>query len=271
MANREEMHLMQDVQSRRDTRGVDIQQVGVKNVHLPLKIAEKGGGYQSVLGNVSLSVELPMQFKGTHMSRFIEVLSGWIGEPLSNVNIASVLSDTCSALSASRAQLSIRFKYFVGKTAPVSGKPSVLDYNCEFMGETDGEKNTFTLGVEVPVTSCCPCSKEISDFGAHNQRAMVRARVRFSSAGFLWLEDLILILEAAGSCEIFPLLKREDEKYVTETAYSNPKFVEDILRDVVIALRAEPKVRWFSVECESYESIHNHSAFASHVETKKKV
>lgn len=262
---------MKDVQSSPDTRGIDIQQVGVKHVHLPLKIAQKSGGYQSVLGNVSLSMELPMQFKGTHMSRFIEVLSGWIGEPLSNVQISSVLRDTCSALSARKAQLSIRFKYFVGKTAPVSKRPSVLDYNCEFIGDIDDDKVTFTLGVEVPVTSCCPCSKEISDFGAHNQRSMVRARVRFSSAGFLWIEDLILMLETTGSCEIFPLLKREDEKFVTEAAYSNPKFVEDILRDVVLALRAEPRVRWFSVECESFESIHNHSAFASHVEAKKKV
>ncbi|MGB4337852.1 MAG: GTP cyclohydrolase FolE2 [Bacillota bacterium] len=261
---------MQDVQSRPDSRGIDIQHVGVKNVHLPLKIAQKGGGYQSVLGNVSLSVDLPMQFKGTHMSRFIEVLYGWSGEPLSNTLIAEVLKDTCAALAASRAQIVIRFKYFVNKQAPVSRKRSVLDYNCEFIGELDGGKHIFTLGVEVPVTSCCPCSKEISDYGAHNQRTMVRARVRFSSAGFLWIEDLIQLLEATGSCEIYPLLKREDEKYVTEKAYENPKFVEDILRDVVLALRAEPRVRWFSVECESFESIHNHSAFANHTETKAK-
>ena len=262
---------MQDVQSRPDSRGIDIQKVGVKNVHLPLQIATKAGGWQSVLGNASLSVELPMQFKGTHMSRFIEVLLSWSQKPISNVSITSILKETCEALSAAKAHISIRFKYFVPKPAPVSGRESVLDYNCEFSGAVDGARHTFIMGVEAPVTSCCPCSKEISSFGAHNQRTMIRARVRFSAAGFLWLEDLIELLEAQGSCEIYPLLKREDEKFVTEAAYANPKFVEDILRDVVISLRAEPRVRWFEVECESHESIHNHSAFACHVEEKRTV
>ncbi|MEA4883800.1 MAG: GTP cyclohydrolase FolE2 [Clostridia bacterium] len=262
---------MQDVQNRPDDRGIDIQKVGVKNVHLPLQIATKEGAWQSVLGNIALSVELPMQFKGTHMSRFMEVLLPWSKKPISNQEIVAILKDTCDALSARRADISIRFKYFVTKCAPVSGKESVLDYNCEFSASLDGRRHTFVMGVEVPVTSCCPCSKEISEFGAHNQRTMIRARVRFSSAGFLWLEDLIALLESQGSCEIFPLLKREDEKYVTEAAYSNPKFVEDILRDVVIALRSESRVRWFDAECESHESIHNHSAFACHMEHKRMV
>lgn len=262
---------MQDVQSRPDSRGIDIQKVGVTNVHLPMQIAMRDGGYQSVLGNISLSVELPMQFKGTHMSRFLEVLTPWSSKPISNTTVIGILKETCSALSAQTAHLCIKFKYFVGKKAPVSGKQSVLDYNCEFAGTICGSRHNFTLGVEVPVTSCCPCSKEISNYGAHNQRTMIRARVRFGHAGFLWIEDLVTLLESMGSCEIYPLLKREDEKYVTEEAYSNPKFVEDILRDTVIALRAEERVRWFEVECESYESIHNHSAFASHVEDKRTV
>ncbi|MCR4426343.1 MAG: GTP cyclohydrolase FolE2 [Firmicutes bacterium] len=262
---------MQDVQNRPDARGIDIQKVGVKNVHLPLLIATREGGHQSVLGSVALSVRLPMRFKGTHMSRFIEILLPWSKKAISNTEIRSILNDTCSALSARHAEVSLRFKYFVTKAAPVSGKESVLDYNCEFVGRVEDGRHAFTMGVEVPVTSCCPCSKEISDFGAHNQRTMVRARVRFSGRGFLWLEDLIDLLEAQGSCEIFPLLKREDEKYVTEAAYQNPKFVEDILRDVVLALRAEPRVRWFEIECESHESIHNHSAFGSHVEDKRMV
>lgn len=262
---------MQDVQNLPDSRGIDIQKVGVKDVHLPLQIAAKEGGWQSVLGIVSLSVALPMQFKGAHMSRFMEVLLPWSRKPISNVEILAILRETCEALVAQRADISIRFKYFVTKAAPVSGKESVLDYNCEFTGVLDGKRHSFTMGVEVPVTSCCPCSKEISDYGAHNQRTMIRARVKFSSAGFLWIEELIQLLEAEGSCEIYPLLKRRDEKYVTEAAYGNPKFVEDILRDVVIALRNEPRVRWFEVECESMESIHNHSAFACHVEDKRMV
>ncbi|MFA7634291.1 MAG: GTP cyclohydrolase FolE2 [Bacillota bacterium] len=262
---------MQDVQNLPDLRGIDIQKVGVKDVHLPLQIAAKEGGWQSVLGIVSLSVALPMQFKGAHMSRFMEVLLPWSRKPISNVEILAILRETCDALAAQRADISIRFKYFVSKTAPVSGKESVLDYNCEFTGALDGKRHSFSMAVEVPVTSCCPCSKEISDYGAHNQRTMIRAKVKFSSAGFLWLEELIQLLEAEGSCEIYPLLKRRDEKYVTEAAYGNPKFVEDILRDVVIALRNEPRVRWFEVECESMESIHNHSAFACHVEDKRMV
>jgi len=262
---------MRDVQNFPDLRGINIQKVGVKDVHLPLQIAAREGGWQSVLGIVSFSVALPMQFKGTHMSRFMEVLLPWSRKPISNVEILAILKETCEALSAQRADISIRFKYFVPRIAPVSGKESILDYNCSFEGTLDGKRHSFAMGVEVPVTSCCPCSKEISEYGAHNQRAMIRARVKFSSAGFLWLEDLIELLESEGSCEIYPLLKREDEKYVTEAAYDNPKFVEDILRDVVIRLRNEPRVRWFEVECESMESIHNHSAFACHVEDKRMV
>lgn len=262
---------MQDVQSLPDDRGVDIQKVGISHVHLPLQIATREGGYQTVLGNVSLSVDLPMQFKGTHMSRFIEVLLPWAKKPLSNVEIRSILRDTSTALSARSAEIHVKFKYFVTKTAPVSRRESLLDYNCEFAGAVDGNRHSFTLGVEVPVTSCCPCSREISQVGAHNQRTMIRAKVRFARSGFLWIEDLVTLLESAGSCEIYPLLKREDEKYVTETAYRNAKFVEDILRDVVLAFRAEARIRWFDVECESYESIHNHSAFARHTEDKRMV
>lgn len=260
--------VMPDIQSARDPRGIDLQTVGVKNVHLPLQIATMEGSYQSVLGNVSLAVSLPKEFKGTHMSRFIEVLTNWSRKPISNVQIRAILEETAKALSAESAEISLKFKYFITKRAPVSGRESVLDYDCEFSGSLRGQKSTFTLGVEVPVTSVCPCSKEISDYGAHNQRTIVRARVRFWHGKFLWIEQLVNLLEAQGSCEIYPLLKREDEKYVTEHGYENPKFVEDILRDCIVALRGQECVRWFAVEAESFESIHNHSAYAYHVEER---
>ncbi len=262
---------MQDVQNRFDDRGIDIQKVGVKDVHLPLQMATKEGGYQNVLGKVSLSVSLPMQFKGTHMSRFMEILLPWSTKPISNLEIRSILTNTCEVLNSDSAELSIKFKYFVDKMAPVSGKKSVLDYDCEFAGVISNGKSTFTLGVEVPVTSCCPCSKEISDYGAHNQRAVIRCKVRFNHRGFLWIEDLVRLLEAQGSCEIYPLLKREDERFVTQMAYDNAKFVEDILRDCVITLRNNEVIRWFELECESFESIHNHSAFACHTEDKRMI
>jgi GTP cyclohydrolase I len=259
--------IMKDVQSQPDARGIDIQNVGVKDVHLPLNIKTRDGGYQQVTASISLSVNLPMHFKGTHMSRFVEVLLPWGSKPISNSELRTMLIDTCLKLDADEAEVTIRFKYFIEKRAPVSGRVSLMDYGCMFKARREGDKHTFILGVDVPVTSCCPCSKEISDFGAHNQRTLIRVQVRFHG-GFLWIEDLVERLESQGSCQLYPLLKREDEKYVTEEAYRNAKFVEDILRDVVIMLRDEPLISWFDVECESMESIHNHSAFAKHVEDK---
>lgn len=258
---------MKDVQNQADARGIDIQNVGIKGFHMPLLIRTRQGGFQQVMANVSLSVSLPMHFKGTHMSRFIEALIPWGSKPISNAELRSLLVDTCEKLEADQAEVTIAFKYFIEKKAPVSGRSSFMDYDCTFKARRDKDRHTFLLGVEVPVTSCCPCSKEISDFGAHNQRTLIRATVRFHG-GFLWIEDLVDRLESQGSCQLYPLLKREDEKFVTEKAYENAKFVEDILRDTVIALRNEPLVSWFDVECESMESIHNHSAFAKHTEAK---
>ncbi|HOA16279.1 MAG TPA: GTP cyclohydrolase FolE2 [Bacillota bacterium] len=258
---------MKDVQNQADARGIDIQNVGIKGFHMPLLIRTRQGGFQQVMANVSLSVSLPMHFKGTHMSRFIEALIPWGSKPISNAELRSLLVDTCEKLEADQAEVTIAFKYFIEKKAPVSGRSSFMDYDCTFKARRDKDRHTFLLGVEVPVTSCCPCSKEISDFGAHNQRTLIRATVRFHG-GFLWIEDLVDRLESQGSCQLYPLLKREDEKFVTEQAYENAKFVEDILRDTVITLRNEPLVSWFDVECESMESIHNHSAFAKHTEAK---
>lgn len=262
---------MKDVQNVLDERGIAIQNVGISNVHLPFLIKTKEKSFQSVLANIKLTVELPSSYKGTHMSRFIEILSEWSQKPVSSREMACILRETVQRLDAPTAQLDIGFKYFIEKQAPVSKLKSMLDVECLFsahLSET-GEVD-FTLGVEVPFTSLCPCSKEISAYGAHNQRGVMRVQVRHETGHFIWLEDLVALLEKEASCPIFPLLKREDEKYVTEQAYENPKFVEDILRDLVLALRRESGVVWFAVECENYESIHNHSAYARHAEAVRR-
>ena len=260
---------MIDVQNMRDERGIEIQRVGIKDVHLPLQIRMKDGGFQHVQGNVSASVNLPQEFKGTHLSRFMELLTSWSEKPISGKEIRQILAELCHHLNAAEAEFSLKFRYFLPLKAPVSSAVGSLDYIGEFRGNLieQGHCFDYQLGVEVPVLSLCPCSKEISAFGAHNQRAAIRALVRFGYPGkILWLEDLISILRIQGSCPVYPVLKREDEKLVTESAYQNPKFVEDILRDSVLALRSEPRINWFRVEVESYESIHNHNAFATHME-----
>jgi GTP cyclohydrolase IB len=262
---------VKDVQNIADERGIAIQNVGISNVHLPFLIKTKGRSFQSVLANIKLTVELPGAYKGTHMSRFVEILSEWSQKPVSSREMATILQETVQRLDAPSAQLDIEFKYFIEKEAPVSKLKSMLDVDCLFSARLEENHAVeFTLGVSVPFTSLCPCSKEISAYGAHNQRGIMRVQVKHEAGHFIWLEDLVSLLEAQASCPIFPLLKREDEKYVTEQAYENPKFVEDILRDLVLALRQEPGIAWFAVECENYESIHNHSAYARHVETVQK-
>lgn len=258
---------MKDVQNILDYRGIAIQKVGVNDVHLPFLIKTKSGSYQSVLANSKLTVDLPQEYKGTHMSRFIEVLSHWSQKPISSKEMGLILHDIMNRLDAKRANLDIKFKYFIEKTAPVSGLKSLLDHDCLFSGSVSKSGDLeFVLGLTVPFTSLCPCSKEISDYGAHNQRGLMRVKIRHQPGGFIWIEDLAEVMEAQASCPVYPLLKREDEKYVTEKAYETPKFVEDVLRDLVLALRSLPGVAWFEVECENYESIHNHSAYAAHVE-----
>lgn len=259
---------MKDVQNLTDERGIAIQKVGVSEVHLPFLIKTKSGSFQSVLANIKLTVDLPEEYKGTHMSRFIEVLSDWSQKPVSYREMESILNDLAGRLNAQRAAIDIVFKYFIDKTAPVSGMKSLLDYDCLFSGSLErGQQLDFTLGLTVPFTSLCPCSKEISRYGAHNQRGLMRVKVKHLPGSFIWIEDLAELLENQASAPVYSLLKREDEKYLTEKAYENPKFVEDILRDMVLALRSLEEVTWFEVECENYESIHNHSAYAAHVET----
>jgi len=260
---------MIDVQNMEDQRGIEIQRVGLKEVHFPFQIRMKNGGLQLVQGNVTLSVNLPHQFKGTHMSRFMELLMFWSEKPISGKEIRQLLSELSTNLQAAAAEISLKFRYFLPVPAPISQSIGYLDYISEFHGSLrqPDDKFEYRLGVEIPVLSLCPCSKEISAFGAHNQRAMIRVSIGCFNGKYLWLEELIKLLRTQGSCPVYPLLKREDEKWVTETAYQNPKFVEDILRDSVIALRSDPRIKCFQVEVESFESIHNHSAFASHTET----
>ncbi|SFT47200.1 GTP cyclohydrolase I [Selenomonas sp. GACV-9] len=259
---------MQDVQSREDARGIAIQRVGIKDAHLPFLIKTKDGGFQQVLARIRFTVSLPSEYKGTHMSRFLEILMPWSQKPLAEPEIDKMLAEALEHLDAQSAEVELAFKYFVDKTAPVSGKKSVLDLDCCFTGRKQrGGELEFQLGVEVPFTSLCPCSKEISQYGAHNQRSVARIQLRFQpGVDCIYIENLAALTEKQGSSPIYPLLKREDEKFVTEAAYENPKFVEDILRDIVLALRGIAGLAWFSVECENYESIHNHSAFAAHEE-----
>ena len=260
------MHL-KDVQNITDNRGIAIQNVGVSDVHLPFLIKTKAGSFQSVLAKINLTVNLPKEYKGTHMSRFVEILSEWSQKPISGTEMQFILSDTLTKLDAEYAQLDIQFKYFIEKSAPVSGLKSMLDVDCLFSAKlSKNQPLEFMLGVEVPFTSLCPCSKEISAYGAHNQRGLMKVKVKYHSGKFIWIEDLVTLLEAQGSCPVYPLLKREDEKYVTEYAYENAKFVEDVLRDLVLSLRQQEYLQWFEIQCENHESIHNHSAYAQHVE-----
>ena len=259
---------MKDVQNLKDTRNVDIQKVGIKHLELPLVIQRKNNSNQVVSAEARVSVSLPRDYKGTHMSRFVEVLNEWQDKNLLGVDIKGCLERIIENLDAKSGELEFNFKYFLSKKAPVTGLAAQMSYDCLFEGRIYDGRYKFILGVTVPVTTLCPCSKEISDNGAHNQRAFITVKVSYDEDKHIWLEDLIDLIESCASCPVYPLLKREDEKYVTEKAWNNPKFVEDVLRDVVIKLREHEVVREFEVECEAFESIHNHSAWAFQEEVK---
>lgn len=262
---------LKDTQNLKDNRGVDIQKVGINHLELPLNIQRKNQSNQVVNASARVTVSLPRHYKGTHMSRFVEVLSEWENKDLLGVDIKGCLSTIIKKLNAQSGELKFKFKYFIDKKAPVSKLSFPMSYECSFdgilanSGKVD-ENYKFTLGVKVPVTTLCPCSKEISDSGAHNQRAIVSVKISYDEKNHIWIEDLIKMVENCASCEIYPLLKRPDEKFVTEKAYNNPKFVEDILRDVVLSLRENEIIQSFEVECEAFESIHNHSAWAYQAE-----
>ncbi len=262
MARRADHRVMPDVSAEADERGIAIRRVGVRAVHLPALIRTKAGGEVQVLAVIDMTADLPQHYRGTHMSRFMRVLNEWRDRRISAAEMSRILGEAREALQAQRCDMSMRFKYFLEKRAPVSNTPSELDYDCEFAGELDESGYEFALGVVVPVTTVCPCSREVSDYGAHGQRGRIAVRLRAEPGHIVWIEDLVPLLERQGSCEIFPVLRREDEKWVTERAFDNPKFVEDIVRGTIIELRRLPRVRWFEVSCEVFESIHNHSAFA---------
>ncbi len=252
------MPQMPDMQKSRDTRKIAIDKVGVKDIRYPIVVQDKQKVQQHTVARVNMYVDLPEHFKGTHMSRFIEVLNLYHGE-ISVENMETILAEMKQRLEADRAHLEFEFPYFIEKTAPVSGARSLLEYQCRMLGTLDGSFD-FILEASVPVTSLCPCSKEISERGAHNQRSIVSVQIRYSE--HIWLEDLIAWVEQCASCEVYALLKREDEKAVTERAYDNPMFVEDMVRAVTEKLRAVDEITWFKVQCENFESIHNHSAYA---------
>lgn len=253
---------MRDIQNLKDTRNVDIQKVGINSLELPLIIQRKNNSNQVVSAVARVTVSLPRDYKGTHMSRFVEVLNEWQNKNLLGIDIKGCLEEIISRLDAKNGELKFKFKYFIEKQAPVTGLKSSMCYDCSFEGRIYEGVYKFILGVRVPVTTLCPCSKEISDNGAHNQRAYVKVKVSYDEDKHIWLEDLIELVESCASCPVYSLLKREDEKYVTEKAWDNPRFVEDVLRETVIKLRKHPIVNEFEVECDAYESIHNHSAWA---------
>jgi GTP cyclohydrolase I len=253
---------MKDVQKLKDNRNVDIQKVGIKNLKMPLIIQRKNSSNQVVSADARVSVSLPKDYKGTHMSRFVEVLSEWQHKNLLGVDIKGCLEKIIQNLEAQSGELEFKFTYFIDKKSPVTELKAPMSYECSFEGRIDDGIYKFILGVIVPVTTLCPCSKEISDNGAHNQRAFVNVKISYDETEQIWLEDLIELIEGCASCPVYTLLKREDEKFVTEKAWDNPKFVEDILRDVVVKLRNHPVINEFEVDCEAVESIHNHSAWA---------
>ncbi len=248
-----------DVQASADTRRLAIDKVGIKSIRHPIQVAVKGGGVQHTIATFNMYVGLPHHFKGTHMSRFVEILNAHERE-ISIDSFKLMLRETTDRLEADSAHVEMSFPYFVNKAAPVSGVQSLMDYDVTFVGRLERGRQTFTMKVVVPVTSLCPCSKEIADYGAHNQRSHVTITAR--TRGFVWIEDLVAYAESEASSELFGLLKRPDEKLVTERAYDNPKFVEDMVRDVAARLNEDDRIEWYVVESENFESIHNHSAYA---------
>ncbi|MCP3667863.1 MAG: GTP cyclohydrolase I FolE2 [Gammaproteobacteria bacterium] len=248
-----------DVQSSEDTRHIAINKVGIKDVRHPVRVKDRSEGEQHTIATFKMYVNLPHNFKGTHMSRFVEILNSHEKE-ISIESFKEMLAEMAVRLEAESGHIEMNFPYFINKVAPVSGVNSLLDYDVTLIGEIHSGKPTMFIKVVVPVTSLCPCSKKISDRGAHNQRSHVTVQAR--TKGFIWIEEIIELVENEASCELFSLLKRPDEKHVTERAYDNPKFVEDMVRDVATRLNENERIGAYIVESENFESIHNHSAYA---------
>lgn len=250
---------IEDVQGSPDTRRIAINKVGIKDIRHPVRIRDRSEGEQHTVATFSMFVFLPHNFKGTHMSRFVQILNSHERE-ISIESFKDMLNEMVERLESERGHIEMTFPFFVNKMAPISGVQSLLDYEVTLIGEVRDGKPEMFVKVVVPTTSLCPCSKSISDRGAHNQRSHVTLNVRTN--GFMWIEELIELVEKQASCELYGLLKRPDEKYVTERAYDNPKFVEDMVRDVAASLNADERILAYTVEAENFESIHNHSAYA---------
>lgn len=257
---------MPDVQAKSDRRHVAIDRVGVKDVTYPIRLRTPEGGEQATVAKVNMYVSLPHHQKGTHMSRFLEVLNEYAANALTPDCFPKVAREICQRLNAQEAHFSGEFTYFIKKFAPVTKSPGLMDYQVRFECTSNGTED-FIMTVAAPATSLCPCSKEISKYGAHNQRCRIEASVRIKER--VWIEELVKYLEKAASTEVFAVLKRPDEKYVTEAAYENPKFVEDIVRDLALLLEGDDRISWFSINSENYESIHNHNAYAQLTRDKR--
>ena len=248
-----------DIQSSHDTRQIPIDRVGIKDIRHPVVVSERSGREQHTVANFNMYVSLPHNFKGTHMSRFVEILNNNDFE-ISLESFKNMIEEMTRTLEAKAGHIEMTFPYFMNKAAPVSGVMSLLDYEVSFIGEMSNSRPEVMIRIVVPVTSLCPCSKRISERGAHNQRSHVTVTVR--TRAFIWIEEIIELVEKEASCELYGLLKRPDEKYVTERAYDNPRFVEDIVRDVAIQFNKDERIGAYTVESENFESIHNHSAYA---------
>jgi|TARA_B100000767_G_scaffold275140_1_gene310657 GTP cyclohydrolase I len=258
---------LQDTQNKVDVRNIPITRVGIKDIKYPFKISDRDGVSQSTIGNFTMSVGLPHDVKGTHMSRFVKILEDQ-DTSVSIENFDEVVKYTSNILDSDSAYISVDFTYFKKKCAPVSRVESLLDYSINYTCEVKNNVVNKYLKVTVPVTSLCPCSKNISDYGAHNQRSHISAHIRTEKT--VWIDDVIEMLEDQASCQIYGLLKRPDEKFVTEQAYDNPKFTEDIIRDVAVTLNKDERITAYKIESENFESIHNHSAYAYIEKDKKK-
>lgn len=251
--------VLPDTQNLKDPRNIAIDKVGVKELKYPIAVKDKENYIQHTVATISMTVDLPKEFKGTHMSRFVEVLQCKDRE-IHVDSVDKILKDMQKKLNATASHIEMEFPFFRSKKAPVTQKKSLIDYKAKFHAARNNDAKDFVLTVVVPVTTLCPCSKSIAKYGAHNQRGEVTVSVRFNDT--VWIEDLISLVEESASSELYSLLKREDEKFVTERAYENPVFVEDLVRNVVLKLKEMPHITWYSVEAENFESIHNHNAYA---------
>ena len=249
---------MRDVQKEPPPRKIPIDKVGVEDVTYPIRVMDRENSFQNTVARIKMSVDLPHNFRGTHMSRFIEVLNKHLHN-ITLYNLENILEDIRKELDAETSHIEIEFPYFIRKKAPISGMESFMNYRCKFIASKD-DKFDFILEVNVPVHTLCPCSKEISERGAHNQRALVSVQVRMKK--LVWIEEIVEMVEGSASAPLYALLKREDERYITEHAYDNPRFVEDVVREVAVNLDRDDRIIWYFINVKSFESIHNHNAFA---------